>query len=229
MYRIAIRLYLTSMIEQPVQDSVKRKDEPKREALETVRLRDIVLVPNLLSLMRLVFGVPAVWLILESNSEQSDHIAAGLLVLSFISDWFDGFFARLLHQQSALGLILDPVMDKLIVISVAVAISVADHIQFPVVVVGAIVLRDLTILVLAAISLAENRHLFASRWVGKVTMFIVSATLLAMLIDDWLPGWLTETLPWVTFVLLLLSSVDYLGVYLRIQKNHGQDENSSDS
>ncbi len=188
-----------------------------------IQARDWFLLPNLLSLVRLVFALPAIVMLIDSDGPKTDHLAALLLVLSFLTDGLDGIVARALDQRSDLGKILDPVIDKLVVVSVAVVLVFTDRpYDFPIAVLIAMVIRDATILGLAIRVLRKNRHLFTSRWIGKTTMFVVSSTLLAQLVADWLPAWLVLTLPWLAFALLLLSSVDYLAVYLKLKRQQAQ-------
>jgi CDP-diacylglycerol--glycerol-3-phosphate 3-phosphatidyltransferase len=82
-------------------------------------------VPNTLSLVRIalipvfiyVYYLPYSW----------SHIAAtALFALASITDWFDGYLARKLEQQSRLGAILDPLADKLMVVVVLILL-VADN------------------------------------------------------------------------------------------------------
>jgi cardiolipin synthase (CMP-forming) len=186
-----------------------------------IQSRDWLKLPNLLSLARLGFAIPAVILLLSrSEGTEHDHLAALLLILSFITDGLDGIVARLLNQRTDLGKILDPVIDKVVVISVAVTLVLTEREHaFPAAVLVAMVIRDASIVTLATRAWKRNRHLFASRWLGKVTMFVVSTTLLVQLVADWLPDILVITLPWVAFALLLLSSVDYLAVYVKLKRS----------
>ena len=84
-------------------------------------------VPNTLSMVRIalipvfvyVYYLPYDW----------SHIAATVLFsIAGITDWFDGYLARKLGQQSHLGAILDPLADKLMVVVVLILL-VADNPQ----------------------------------------------------------------------------------------------------
>ena len=84
-------------------------------------------IPNTLSMVRIalipvfvyVFYLPFDW----------SHIAATVLfAFAGITDWFDGYLARKLGQQSHLGAILDPLADKLMVVVVLILL-VADNPQ----------------------------------------------------------------------------------------------------
>ena len=84
-------------------------------------------IPNTLSMVRIalipvfiyVYYLPFDW----------SHIAATVLfAFAGITDWFDGYLARKLGQQSHLGAILDPLADKLMVVVVLILL-VADNPQ----------------------------------------------------------------------------------------------------
>jgi CDP-diacylglycerol--glycerol-3-phosphate 3-phosphatidyltransferase len=81
----------------------------------------IVTVPNALSLLRL-FGVPLfLWLVLGPHA---DGWAVVVLAIGSFTDWLDGKLARLLHQTSRLGQLLDPAADRLYIVATVIALSV---------------------------------------------------------------------------------------------------------
>jgi cardiolipin synthase len=97
----------------------------------------VLTVPNLLSFARLL-GVPLfLWLVL---GPEWDVVALVVLMVSGITDYLDGQLARRLHQTSKLGQILDPVADRLYILSVVVALAIRDII--PVWLAVALPLRD---------------------------------------------------------------------------------------
>lgn len=82
--------------------------------------RDLVTVPNLITYVRFLLVPPFIYFFLKGN-----YIAAGIMIgLSGLSDCFDGFFARKLNQVTSLGKILDPIADKVTLISVAVCMVI---------------------------------------------------------------------------------------------------------
>jgi cardiolipin synthase len=77
-------------------------------------------VPNLLSLARLA-GVPLfLWLVLGPHA---DAWALGVLMLSGITDFLDGYLARKLNQRSSLGEVLDPAADRLYILAVVIGLG----------------------------------------------------------------------------------------------------------
>lgn len=76
-------------------------------------------VPNLLTYGRIA-AVPLVvacFTLPGLPTDGSRWVAFGIYLLAAITDFFDGYLARAWHQQSALGRMLDPIADKLLVAS----------------------------------------------------------------------------------------------------------------
>ncbi len=95
-------------------------------------------VPNLISMARLA-GVPVfLWLVL---GPEADGWALGLLMLSGVTDYLDGYLARKLDQMSTLGQILDPVADRLYILAVVIGLGLREIIPWWVVII--LPLRDL--------------------------------------------------------------------------------------
>ena len=78
--------------------------------------KDLVAIPNLITYVRFILVFPFVYFFLNEN-----YIMAGVMIgLSGLSDCFDGLCARKFNQVTSLGKILDPIADKVTLISVAV-------------------------------------------------------------------------------------------------------------
>jgi cardiolipin synthase len=89
--------------------------------------RQVLTLPNIISIIRLA-GVPLfLWLILVP---EADGWALVVLMLSGISDYLDGYLARRLNQTSKVGAILDPVADRLYILSTVVGLAVRDIIPW---------------------------------------------------------------------------------------------------
>jgi cardiolipin synthase len=82
--------------------------------------RRVLTIPNVISIIRLA-GVPLfLWLVLVP---EADGWALAVLFVSGISDYADGYLARRLNQTSVLGAILDPVADRLYILSTVIGLA----------------------------------------------------------------------------------------------------------
>ena len=82
---------------------------------QTVRRSHSLSLPNLLTYARLVAVPLLVAVMFFIEGEFGRWLAFVIFVMAAVTDFFDGYFARIWDQQSALGRMLDPIADKLIV------------------------------------------------------------------------------------------------------------------
>jgi cardiolipin synthase len=78
--------------------------------------------PNILTYGRIV-GVPVVSACLLYGGHPARWVALAVFVVAAISDFFDGYLARLWSQQSSLGRMLDPIADKLLVAAILLVLA----------------------------------------------------------------------------------------------------------
>ena len=136
-------------------------------------------VPNLLSLARLA-GVPVfLWLVL---GPEADGWALGLLMLSGVTDYLDGYLARRLNQMSALGQILDPVADRLYILAVVLGLAMRDVIPWWVAI--ALPLRDLLLWGLVPFLRTRGYSALPVHFLGKAATFNLLYAFPLLLLGD---------------------------------------------
>lgn len=98
------------MVMQSSMDGVASKPTKRRLGKASV-----LSLPNVLTYLR-ILAVPAVvGCLLGIPSDTGRWLALFIYVLACLTDWLDGYLARVWHQQSTLGRMLDPIADKLLV------------------------------------------------------------------------------------------------------------------
>lgn len=152
---------------------------------ETAVSTDRVLtVPNVLSLLRLLLVPLFVWLAL---GPEADGLAVAVLVVSGFSDWLDGHLARRWHQVSRVGQLLDPVADRLFVLSAVVVLGLREIVPWWLVAV--LVARDVVMLVVQAGLRLRGWDTLPVHYVGKAaTACLLYALPLLLLTDGTSPG-----------------------------------------
>lgn len=123
-------------------------------------------VPNFLTLLRIVVIIPLVKFLLNEN-----YIGAGVMMLiSAVSDMFDGLIARKFNLITQLGKILDPIADKLTLIAVVICINIL----YPSLLILVIVLfcKELLMLSGGCILLKLKIKPPAAKWYGKMSTAI---------------------------------------------------------
>jgi cardiolipin synthase len=102
-------------------------------------------IPNILTLGRILLILPFAFLYFH-DSVISRWEALALFLLAAATDWFDGHLARSLNQESALGRMLDPIADKLLV-ATAILLLIATGViaGWPIGAALAILLREIAV------------------------------------------------------------------------------------
>ena len=174
-----------------------------------MKLSHILSAPNQLTLLRMVFIPFIVMGLIDHEYKQ----ALVLLVIAGLTDLFDGFLARRLHQQTRMGQYLDPIADKLLLSTLFMVMAILNLIpwKFTVVVFS----RDIGILGVSAVLFAiAGLRDFRPSIFGKVnTLSQIAAVFFVML-------YLVMPAPWVgsaktvflrmTFAFTILSALHYV-------------------
>ena len=84
-------------------------------------------IPNLLTLSRIA-SIPLLVGFFYIGSPLGNWLGLGLLIFAGATDFFDGYLARVMQQQSLLGKFLDPIADKLLVASLILMLVAFDRI-----------------------------------------------------------------------------------------------------
>jgi CDP-diacylglycerol--glycerol-3-phosphate 3-phosphatidyltransferase len=164
-------------------------------------------LPDQLTVAR-ALSVPVVVLLYELNFPHHDYWATALFCVAMSTDWLDGRIARRRGHTSALGSLLDPIADKILVL--AVLIVLIDRGVFPGWMVAAIVARELLVsgLRLGAI---ERGIVIPARDLAKLKTW--SQALAAAIGGFAAAGAWSDTVAWwallVALVLTWVSGVDY--------------------
>ena len=147
--------------------------------MESVERGRFWTLSNVVSLLRVVLILPAVWLIALG----ADYVweAFGVVAVMIVSDWIDGWLARRWGEISQWGKILDPLADKVAVGAITIAMVVFKGL--PVWLVVVVLLRDVVIFLGGMYLVKRHDVLLSSNFWGKVTTLVLSGLLLAYLWD----------------------------------------------
>ncbi len=173
--------------------------------MKTSHLRGPWTIPNLITLLRLAV-LPV---FLYSIASERPVAALALFVVAGISDGLDGYLARALHMQSAVGAVLDPIADKLLMISSYIMLSIPTYrarIHIPEALTFLVISRDVLMMVVAlVIILTTGMKDFPATFLGKTNTVIQILTVLAVLCADVWP--LPMPFVWVPFGAVAAATV----------------------
>ncbi len=190
----------------------EQTDAADRERVVSNRL---LTIPNALSVLRLL-GVPVfLWAIVAEH----DGIALLVLALSGVTDYLDGKIARTFGMESRLGAFLDPIADRLYILTTLLGLAWRDVIPWWVVAV--LLARELVMAVMLGYLRLRGQLGLPVHYVGKAATFNLLYAFPLLLLaqrDDWLGalaapiGW---GFAWWGISLYWLAAVLY-GIHARI-------------
>jgi CDP-diacylglycerol--glycerol-3-phosphate 3-phosphatidyltransferase len=164
-------------------------------------------LPNALTLLR-IFLVPVLVALLLTRTEGGLFLGTGVFGLGVLTDYFDGYFARRRNQVTRLGILLDPIADKLL--TAAAFISLVEMDAVPAWMVVIIIGREFAVTGLRNIAAGRGILIPASRLgKGKMVSQVVAIFLLLLATRYprlWLPAIVAL---WLVLVMALVSAFDY--------------------
>lgn len=177
----------------------------------------IITLPNFLTAFRMVLIPVFVSFVVY----QRFGWALFVFLAAGVTDGFDGLIARRFDQQSQLGTILDPIADKLLLVTAFIVLSqralmpqpLPRHFPIPFWVTAAVLSRDVFIIVgAAAINVVTGFRGFRPSWLGKASTFVQILSICFFLISANYPpvsGYL-PTAYTIVFALAIFSGVHYI-------------------
>lgn len=164
-------------------------------------------IPNAITIARMVTALPLLYFLVQGNA----RVAFWIAMLAGLSDSLDGYLAKKFDWRTALGGLLDPIADKLMlsVCFIGLAWQQAIPLWFCVLVLG----RDAVIVTGAWVwwkTIGPFKP--APSWVSKLTTFfqiIYVACLLAGLAYGFVPAGVLPILLWLTVGFTIASGLDY--------------------
>jgi len=171
-------------------------------------------LPNKITLIR-IFLLPFLVVFLITPSKLSSFIAVIIFIAAIFTDWLDGHVARSTNQVTDLGKLLDPIADKLLVISALIPLVALNRVPawIAVVLIG----REISVSGLRAIKASEGTVIPASQ-LGKYKMLSQAVAIILLIlhyrffsIDFHFFGTIVL---WIALIITLISGIDYFLKFL---------------
>ena len=197
-----------------------------RKKTRRERLREELLnAPNLITIFRMAL-IPVYLVFLTYESRHNSFWAAIVFSLAAASDWIDGWVARVSNKITTLGKFLDPLADKLIVLSALISLIRLGRV--PVWVVVLILARELLISGLRTLAAGEGLVIDASQGGKWKTSLQLSGIIALMVHYHYEMDWLVTrqqtdfhvvgiALIYLSLVPSLASAIDYVRGYYTVE------------
>lgn len=179
------------------------------------RKGQILTIPNLMSLFRLLLVPVIVWAYL---GRQDVTLTVILLAVSALTDILDGQIARRFHMVSDLGKALDPLADKLTQVSMILCLAFKYKLMW--ILLGICVFREICMGILGYINIRKTGVVRSAKWYGKLSTVFLYATGLALLLFPGMPQWLSTLLVAVCICVVLMALILYTCYFTRLWREH---------
>ncbi|SNB45857.1 CDP-diacylglycerol--glycerol-3-phosphate 3-phosphatidyltransferase [Geobacter sp. DSM 9736] len=188
--------------------------------------RTIWNLPNILTLMRIA-AIPVLVILLLSPSRTAGFWAAALFAAASVTDWLDGYFARRMGIETVFGKFLDPIADKLIVMTALIMIIPFGRV--PAWMVLVILGREIIITGLRGIASSEGIVIAASN-LGKFKTIFQLVAIIGLLLHFDYHWFFSIDHPylfvnmhnvgmfylWIATIITIWSGVDYLLKFMKV-------------
>ena len=184
-------------------------------------------LPNSITLTRIAAIPLMLWVLrthlLSDTNGEREIVAATIFILASITDGIDGYLARSRGQVTPLGMLLDPLADKLWIAAAFIALVQFNPLMVPAWIAVVIIAREFLVSGLRSIAASEGFTIEASN-LGKFKMVVQIITVAASIFDrrwfEWQIGrfvfpihWIAKVTIWMMVVLSLWSAADYFWAF----------------
>ncbi len=203
-------------------------------------IRDITKLPNLLTLVRIALIPLFVFIFLwEDGMIQADIdmmektngylLAAIIVVISGLTDAADGYIARKFNMITDLGKALDPFADKLTQAAVVVCLVIRyNEIWWLVAALFTfIVVKEITLLIMALLFLKKGQDLGGAKWFGKVSTIVFYVLVIVLIGAPSVNTLAAAIMMGVMFAFNILAFCLYMREYMTLYKQRKQENDNS--
>lgn len=175
---------------------------------------EVFTIPNILVYLRIALIPVFVILYLNADSQNEYYAALIVMVIGFVTDFFDGKIARHFNCVTDLGKTIDPIADKLYQFAVALCLMV----KYPLMMSVAAILffKEITMGIMGLVLINKGGQVFGARWYGKICTFFVDVSmallLLLPIVNISVPKIYTDVIIYACDIILIFTS----GMYTRL-------------
>ena len=190
-------------------------------------------LPNCITLSR-IFSIPVLVFIVSSRvfgdrSGQRELLASAVFIVASVTDGLDGYLARRLRQTSSMGMLLDPLADKLLIAAVLILLVEFNPAMVPAWVAVLVLGREFLVSGLRAVAATEGFTIDASD-LGKLKMVLQIVAVVAAILDRRWHEWnfygfilgihlIARLAVWFMVTVTLISAIDYfVAFWTKIEK-----------
>lgn len=173
--------------------------------------KEILTIPNLLSLFRLFLIPVYITIYINANDSVDYYLAGAILALSCLTDMIDGKIARRFNMISNVGKILDPLADKATQFSIILCLLSKHKILW--ILFSLFIVKESFQLIAGSMNLRKGKMLKGALISGKVCTTILFVSLIIMILMPRLPESIINVIAIIDSLFMLIALFDYISAY----------------
>ena len=180
-------------------------------------LKEYFSIPNLMGYFRILLIPVYLFLYIRAETTEEYYMAAIVLLISFLTDLFDGKIARRFHMVTEFGKILDPVADKLTQGAMAISFSC----KYPAMGLLLFVFlgKECLMALLGLYMMKKNYRMNGAQKHGKVCTAVLDLVMILVLVLPGMSIMMVNILVEIAVIVMLVSLALYLNMYRKAWKS----------
>lgn len=180
--------------------------------------KEIFSIPNIMGYFRILLIPVFSYFYCTAQTERDYYIASGLVLVSSLTDMFDGKIARKFNMITELGKALDPIADKLT--HAALALCLATRYPMMWALIGLMIVKEGYMGLMGLKYLRVGKKLDGAMWYGKVCTALLFVVLLALFFIPDMPVLAVNIMIGITMAVMFFT----LGMYVPVFHRMGREK-----
>jgi cardiolipin synthase len=179
--------------------------------------KEIFSIPNIMGYFRIALIPVFMYLYFKAETRQDYYIVTAVVGVSSVTDFLDGAVARKFNMVTELGMLIDPLADKLT--QGALAICFLGRYPLMWLVLGLYVVKEAFMVIVGLVMIKHNGHrLHGAIFPGKLSTATIYVVMFLFLVFPYMSMAVVNTLIIICAVTLVIAFVAYIPVFTKMHK-----------
>lgn len=179
--------------------------------------KEVLSIPNIMGYFRIILIPIFLYTYYNATSAKDYYIVAGIVCISGITDFLDGYVARNFNMITELGKFIDPFADKLT--QAALVFCLASRHKLMWYLVGLFILKEGFMAVMGIIMLRRGKKLDGAKWFGKVCTAVLYVVMFILILLPSINDFIANNLIIICGIFMLMSFILYIQVFYKMHKS----------
>ena len=181
-------------------------------------IREVFSIPNIMGYFRILLIPVFCYIYITAETTREYYTAVILVIISSLTDLFDGKIARRFNMVTELGKVVDPVADNLTHAALAICIATKYRLMWALLVLMAV--KETYMAVMGLIYLKKGTMMDGAMWYGKVCTSVLFTGLAVLFVFPNMNPSLANALIVLMMVVMAVTLIMYISYYSGIKKEH---------